>query len=89
MASQFPTYSNGADSGAVEIPAAAGLAILLVGAALGALAALLLAPKSGRDLRADVTALAGDWKNQAADRLAQGRESLVNAVESTTKPSNA
>ena len=58
-------------------------------AALGALAALLLAPKSGRDLRADVTALAGDWKNQAADRLAQGRESLVNAVESTTNPSNA
>jgi len=75
------TNENGADSGAVEIPAAAGLAILLVGAALGALAALLYAPKSGRDFRADVTALAGDWKNQAADRLAQGRESLVNTVE--------
>jgi len=41
------------------------------------------------DARFPVTALAGDWKNQAADRLAQGRESLVNAVESTTNPSNA
>ena len=78
---RFPTYNDGADSGAVEIPALAGLAVLLVGAAIGALAGLLLAPKSGRDLRADLANLAGDLKTNAAERIVQGREALVNSVE--------
>lgn len=81
-----PQSSMSDRDGSVEIPAAAGLAVLLIGAALGALAGLLLAPKSGRDLRADLLSRAGDWKNQAADALAQGRENLVNTIESGRNP---
>lgn len=58
-----------------------GLATLVLGAAIGAVTALLLAPKSGKDLRAQVTGFAGDWKTQAADALAQGRERVISAVE--------
>ena len=79
----FSNNSSYQDDTAVDIPAAAGLAVLLIGAAVGAVVALLLAPKSGRELRTDLGVLAGDWKNQAADRLAQGRENLVSSVEST------
>jgi gas vesicle protein len=82
----FPQSSPSDRDGTVEIPAVAGLAVLLIGAALGAIAGLLLAPKSGRDLRADLLERAADWKDHAADALAQGRESLVNAVESTRNP---
>ena len=75
------------DTGSVEMPVATGLAVLLIGAALGAVAGLLLAPKSGRDLRVDLSTRAADWKNIASDALAQGRENLVNAVEASRKPS--
>ena len=81
MFNRYDPNQDGADSGAVEIPAAAGLAVLLIGAALGAVAALLLAPKSGRDLRADLNSFAGDWKNQATERLTQGRDAIVNSVD--------
>jgi len=63
-----------------------GLATLVIGAALGAVTALLLAPKSGRDLRTQVADTAGDWKSHAADALAQGRERVVNAVETGQAP---
>lgn len=65
------------------------LATLLMGIALGAATALLLAPKLGPDLRARVAAAGGswgDWKTQAADLLAQGREKIVAAVEDRINP---
>lgn len=67
---------------------AAGLIAVVIGAALGAVAALLLAPKSGKDLREEITSKAGDWKTHAADAIAHGRERVVNSVESGlgTKP---
>jgi len=63
-----------------------GLATLVIGAALGAVTALLLAPKSGKDLRTQVAEQAGDWKSHAADALAQGRERVVSAVETGQAP---
>ncbi len=66
-----------------EIPTSLGLAVLLIGAALGAVAGLLLAPKSGKDLRADLTSRAGDWKAHAEDLIAQGREKVISGVESS------
>ena len=65
------------------------VAALLMGIALGAASALLLAPKLGPDLRARVAAAGGswgDWKAQAADMLAQGREKIVAAVEDRINP---
>lgn len=59
-----------------------GLVTLVIGAAIGAVTALLLAPKSGKDLRSQVVEQAGDWKSHAAEALAQGRERVVSAVES-------
>jgi gas vesicle protein len=61
----------------------AGLATLAIGAVLGAAAALLLAPKSGPELRTKVADKAGHWKEYAAEALAQGRERMVAAVEQT------
>lgn len=58
-----------------------GVVTLIVGAAIGAVTALLLAPKSGKDLRSQVAEQAGDWKTHAADAIAQGRERVVSAVE--------
>ncbi len=63
-----------------------GLATLAFGAALGAVTALLFAPKSGKDLRSQVADTAGDWKSHAADALAQGRERVVSAVETGQTP---
>lgn len=63
-----------------------GLAALVFGAAIGAVTALLLAPKSGKDLRSQVVDTAGDWKSHAADALAQGRERVVSAVEAVHPP---
>lgn len=65
-----------------------GLVTLVVGAAIGAVTALLLAPKSGKDLRDQVAEQAGDWKSHAADALAQGRERVVSAVETGQPPSS-
>jgi gas vesicle protein len=83
--SNSPFDFEGAPDAGTEIPAATGLAVLLVGAALGLAAGLLIAPKAGRDLRADLLSRAGNWKTHAADLLTQGRENIVNAVESSRK----
>jgi gas vesicle protein len=58
-----------------------GLATLVIGAAIGAVAALFLAPKTGQQLRSQIADTAGSWKDQAAEALAQGRERVVSAVE--------
>ncbi|MCW3058338.1 MAG: YtxH domain-containing protein [Capsulimonas sp.] len=62
---------------------AAGLIAVVVGAAIGAVAALLLAPKSGKDLREEIASKAGNWKTHAADAIAEGRERVVSSVEGT------
>jgi gas vesicle protein len=64
-------------------PAVGGLMLLVVGAAIGAIAALVLAPKSGGDLRSDIAARAGNWKAHALDAIAQSRERVASAVESS------
>ena len=60
--------------------------LLLMSLALGAAAALLLATKEGRQVREQIAHRAGDWKAQAADALAQGREKLIASVEEQTTP---
>ena len=69
---------------------AVGLIAVVVGVALGAVAALLLAPKSGKALREEIAAKAGDWKTHAADAIHEGRERVVSSVEGTlnTSPSD-
>ncbi len=59
-----------------------GLVTLLMGVALGAATALLLAPKSGTQLREEVAGAAEDWKSHVAEAITQGREKIVSAVES-------
>lgn len=85
MSNRSTFAQQGRDDSVAEIPAAAGLAVLLVGAAVGLAAGLLIAPKSGRDFRADLLSRTGNWKNVAADAIAQGREKLIDAVEASRK----
>jgi gas vesicle protein len=79
-------FDNRSTDSMPEMPAATGLAVLLIGAAVGLAAGLLIAPKSGRDLRADLLSKAGNWKTVAADAIAQGRDRLIDSVEATRKP---
>ena len=64
-----------------ERNAGLGLTLLLVGIGIGTLAALLLAPRSGRRLRKslrrtyeDARESLGDWGEQAGDVLGRGGE---------------
>ena len=60
-----------------------GLLYLMIGAGIGAAAALLLAPKSGADLRGDVTDLAQRGYDQTADlarRVKEQSTGLYNTV---------
>jgi len=57
------------------------ITFLLIGLGAGALAGLLLAPKSGKQLRRDIKRgyddaldTAGDWADQAKDRLREAGE---------------
>lgn len=67
------------DSGAREMSMAA--VAVMAGIAIGAAAALLLAPKSGEELRNFLLTRAGNWKAVLADSLSTGREKLVDSVE--------
>ncbi len=58
-----------------------GSVLLLLGVALGSAAAYLLTTKPGRLVARQAADRAGAWTAQAADALAQGRESLIAAVE--------
>ncbi|BDI31786.1 hypothetical protein CCAX7_38370 [Capsulimonas corticalis] len=78
--------------GARPADGAAGLIAVVIGAAIGAVAALLLAPKSGKELREEIVSKAGDWKTHAADAIMEGRERVVSSVEgtlNTTPPDDA
>jgi hypothetical protein len=57
------------------------LMTLVLGAAIGVGAALLLAHPGGRSLRGRLLTAVGDWKSSAAEALARGRERVVSAVE--------
>ena len=46
---------------------------LLAGGAVGAIVALLYAPKSGKELRADIKEKAGDFVDTAEDALQQAK----------------
>ena len=67
------------DSGARAMSMAA--VAVMAGIAIGAAAALLLAPKSGEELRTFLLTRAGNWKAVLADSLSTGREKLVDSVE--------
>jgi hypothetical protein len=83
-AMSVPVASHGLEDRSDSLPAGLGfgLATLVIGVAIGATAALLLAPQSGPELRARLAGAAEDWKAHAADVLAQGQERIVTAVES-------
>jgi len=78
----FDSFEN---NGANTLPLGVGLAAIAVGAVIGAAAALLLAPKSGQDLRSQLLAHAGNWRSVAADTISSGREKLVSSVEEEAK----
>jgi hypothetical protein len=63
-----------------------GLATLVLGAAIGAAAALLYSSKTAQELRAQIGGIASGWKDQAAELLAQGRERVISAVEQSRSP---
>ncbi len=55
--------------------------LLVMGVALGAATAFLLGTKPGQQVSKQIADRAGDLSAQAADAIAQGRESLIAAVE--------
>lgn len=59
-----------------------GAPLLLLGAILGLGAAFLLKTPQGKVLKDQFFVRVGEWQETAADYLAQGRESLITAVES-------
>lgn len=61
------------------------LAAAVVGAAVGAGIALLLAPRSGKDTRAWLAQRGRDIKDQTANALAQGKDSLLRTAKDIGK----
>ena len=71
-------YENGRDTGH---GGAGSFALgVLMGAAVGAGLALLLAPRSGREFREDLAGRARKARESAADGYRQGREKVEQAV---------
>lgn len=64
------------------------LIALLAGAALGAVAGVLLAPASGEETRHKLNRKAGDLRDQMTDLIDKGN-SLVNDVKDTAKDASA
>lgn len=62
------------------------LVSFLVGGVIGAGAALLLAPKSGKDLRKDINDMATDTRDKIATTVEMGKELYI---DSTTAVKNA
>lgn len=51
-----------------------GILTFIVGAAAGATAAFLLAPKSGKEIRHDIKEFAGEARNKASSTIERGRD---------------
>lgn len=64
------------------------LIALLAGAALGAVAGVLLAPASGEQTRSKLKGKAGDLRDQLTDLIDKGN-SLVNDVKGAAKDASA
>jgi hypothetical protein len=73
----------------VSMTGASGVSLFATGAIIGAGVALFLAPKSGRELRSDVTAKAVDLKDQISGMvgMSKGNEKLNQSSSSVSKPS--
>ncbi|MBN1437992.1 MAG: YtxH domain-containing protein [Anaerolineales bacterium] len=56
----------------------------VVGGLAGALAGILLAPKSGSEMQADIKRRVTDFRDQADEALAKGRESLESSISNTS-----
>jgi len=52
----------------------------IAGSAIGAIVALLYAPKSGKEMRADIKEKAGDLKDEVAEKLNLARAKAVDIV---------
>jgi gas vesicle protein len=52
----------------------------IAGSAIGAIVALLYAPKSGKEMRADIKVKANDLKDEVADKLRQARSKAVDII---------
>jgi gas vesicle protein len=52
----------------------------IAGSAIGAIVALLYAPKSGKEMRADIKVKASDFKDEVADKLRQARSKAVDII---------
>jgi gas vesicle protein len=77
--SDFATYRD--DRSAESSGLTLGLALLCLGLAAGAITALLMAPKSGKQLRRqlrrkykDARDVVDDWSDQASDWIEQGSD---------------
>src|SRR4051812_14869627 len=53
----------------------------LLGGAVGYLAGILTAPKSGKQTREDIASKAGDVKNEAGEQLEQATNELTSALK--------
>jgi gas vesicle protein len=53
----------------------------LVGGVVGAGIALLLAPKSGKDLRKDITDIASDTRKKVATTIEKGKELYATTID--------
>jgi hypothetical protein len=61
-----------------------GLGLFVLGACVGAGAALLFAPKSGRELRRDISAKASELKDTVRNALPMIHENGVDGVETAS-----
>ncbi|MFO7445679.1 MAG: YtxH domain-containing protein [Ignavibacteriaceae bacterium] len=60
---------------------------LLAGGAIGAAIALLYAPKSGRELRADIKSKADDYLDEAEKYMAEAKDHAKNVINEGKKKS--
>jgi len=54
----------------------------LIGGAVGAISALLLAPKSGRELRRDIVDTTNDMYDKASDLIYEGKQKAQHIIDS-------
>lgn len=57
----------------------------LIGAAAGAIAGILLAPKSGKETRADITIKAKEYTATGKEMVVQGKKVVKGAIHDTAE----
>ena len=77
--SNVPIYDMSYDKN--DFSACDFLSGVVVGAAIGALTALALAPKTGDELRHDLLTTGSSWKDRSGETLAGAREQLSETID--------